>query len=235
MRQANAVCEQVELVGQQVRVHFESDLVPGLGQLVLARLSESYDPYLRLPLFPSRLSQTGFAVDLAAADPALRLLTPGSSIDLIGPVGQPLPDLPTRSRVLLVADSSPAVLLPFAAQAIARGGAATLLLTARYPLDALQPELELRLGDNLPTLLAEFAPAADYVFIATAPALHKPLHEALLQARTAIASDLAKALLSVSLPCGLGACYACSVKTTKGQRLACLSGPFFNLTDLIVS
>lgn len=232
MRQTNAVCDRLELIGSRVRVHLESELVPGLGQLVLARLSDSYDPYLRQPFFPSVVEEAGFAVDLDAADPALRLLTPGSVIDLIGPVGAPVPDLPARTRALLVADADPAVLLPFAAQAIARGGAATLLLTKRYPLEALQPEIELRVG-ALPELLAEFAPAADQVFIATDPALHKPLYDALLQARTAVSGEMAKALVMLPMPCGVGACYACSVKTVKGHRLACMVGPFFNLTDLI--
>jgi dihydroorotate dehydrogenase electron transfer subunit len=232
MRQTLALCQQFQLIGNRVRVHFQTDLIPALGQLVLARLSDTYDPYLRQPFFPSVIFETGFAVDFDQDDPALHLLSPGVTVDLIGPVGQAVPDLPTRSRVVLLADSDPAVLLPFAAQTIARGGTATLLLSARYPLEALKPEIELRVGSDLPALLAEFAPTADLVFIATDSALHKPLYEALAQARPVVSSELARALVSLPMPCGVGACYACSIKTAKGHRMACMSGPFFSLVDL---
>ncbi len=235
MRYATATVQQLQLIGDRVRVYLQTDLVPALGQFTLARLSESYDPYLRLPFFPSVIAPSGFAVDLAQADPALRLLSPGSEVDLLGPVGQGLPDLPARTRLLLAADSDPALLLPFAAQAIARGGTATLLLANRYPLDALQPEIELRLGGpsgQLPTLLSEYAPNADQVFLNTAPALYPDLYQALTQARTAISTDFARALVQLPMPCGTGTCYACAVKTTRGHKLACVSGPFFSLTEL---
>lgn len=231
MRQTTAHCAQLELVGDRVRAHFDSDLRLAPGQFALARLAETFDPYLRQPFFPSTLSESGFTVDLAANDPALRFLFPGANVDVIGPLGNALPDLSPRSRVLLIADSDPAVLLPLAARAIHSGGTATLLLSARYPLDALHPEIELRLGD-LPALAAEYAPAADQVFIHTQPSLHHSLHQSLIQSRTFLPGDYAHALASLPMPCGSGACGACHVRTTRGHKLACLAGPFFPLAEL---
>lgn len=231
MRQTTAACRQIELIGGRVRVHFQTDLVPAPGQCALARVAETFDPYLRQAFFPSVLSDSGFAVDLAPSQAALRHLTPGSPVDLLGPVGRPLPEIPARSRVLLVAETDPAPLLPLAARAIARDGAATLLLAARYPLDALQPELELRIGD-LTALTAEFAPAADLAFIAAGPARRRSVFQALAQSRSLVSSEFARALVELPLPCGVGACLACSVKTTHGHEYACLAGPFFSLAEL---
>jgi dihydroorotate dehydrogenase electron transfer subunit len=232
VRQAEAYCKQIELVGDRVRIHFETDLIPAPGQLVLARLAATADPYLRLPFFPSALSQTGFAVDVTSSHSALRLLAPGSTVDLIGPVGIQVGGLPPRSRLLLIADSDPAVLLPFASQAIAAGGTATLLLARPYPLDALDPEIEIRMGDLL-SLTAEFA-AADRVLIHTNPALHQPLRQKLAEARAFVPPDYAYALVNRSMPCGIGACGACAVKTGRGWKWACLDGPFFSLAKLEV-
>ncbi len=233
VRQADAHCKQLELIGDRVRIRFETDLIPAPGQLALARLAATADPYLRLPFFPSVLSQTGFAVDVAASHPALRFLAPGSTVDLIGPVGVQVGGLPPRSRLLLIADSDPAILLPFASQAIADGGTATLLLARPYPLDALDPEIEIRVGDLL-SLAAEFAAAADRVLIHTGPALHQPLRQKLAEARAFVPPDYAYAFVERSMPCDLGACGACAVKTGRGWKWACLDGPFFSLAELEV-
>jgi hypothetical protein len=171
-------------------------------------------------------------VDLPPAHPALQFLAPGSTVDLIGPVGIQVGGLPPRSRLLLIADSDPAVLLPFASHIIAAGGTATLLLARPYPLDALDPEIEIRVGELL-SLTAEFA-AADRVLIHTGPALHQPLRQKLAEARAFVPPDYAYAFVERSLPCGVGACGACAVKTGRGWKWACLDGPFFSLAELDV-
>ena len=130
MRHTNAHCTLTELVGEHIRAHFDSDLVPSLGQFLLARLTPY--PYLRFPLFPSSLSLSSFSVDL----PRDSNISPGMMIDLIGPCGAAIEESKERERVLLIADDSPAALLPFASSAIARAGAATLILAQPYPLDS---------------------------------------------------------------------------------------------------
>ena len=228
MRQTIAHCQRIELVGQRVRAQFACDLIPAPGQFLLARLAPTFDPYLRQTLFPVLISDSGFAAELAADDPALRFLAPGISVDVIGPAGLPAPDLPPRSRLLLIADHDPAVLLPFASRAIGGGGAATVLLAHPYPLDALDPEIELRVGD-LAALTAEFAPGADAVLIHTDPSFHQPIYDSLTNAHFLFPSDYARALLRLPKPCGVGACGACAVKTARGHKLACADGPFFPL------
>lgn len=231
VRCETAICERIELIGDRVRVHFQSDLVPASGQCLLARAAETADPYLRRALYPSLLGEAGFAVDLARGDPLLQHLAPGAAADLLGPVGRGLPDLPARTRLLLIAESDPGPLLPLAARAIDRAGTATLLLRERYPLDALQPELEVRVGD-LAGLAGEYASAADQAYLYGSRRLGRSLYQALLKGRPVLSSDFAYILIPQDMPCGVGACGACSLRTTRGHQPACLSGPFFSLADL---
>jgi hypothetical protein len=230
MRSATAHCTRLELFGDRVRIHFESDLVPRPGQFLLARLAPVYDPYLRQALFPSKLATAGFTVDLPAASPVLGFVAPGAIVDVIGPAGAAPPEIPSRSRVVLIARDPPA-LLPFAARAIDSGGAATLLVSDPYPLEALDPQIELRVGD-LPSLAAEFGPLADLVFMHVTAALRRTLHTVLSDSRAAVAPAFAHALCPLPMPCGTGACGACYIKTARGHRLACLDGPFFSLAEL---
>ena len=232
VRQSTARCTQLELIGSHIRVHFQTDLVPALGQFFLARLAATFDPYLPYIFYPSAIDDSGFTVDLAATDSALRFLSPGQPIELLGPIGTAIPNLPTRSRVLLVADTSPAVLLPIATQAIARGGTASLILANRYPLENLNPEIELRIGD-LPTLLTEYAPTADFIFIHTQPRLLPTFYQTLAEVRARVATDFARALIDLPMPCGVGACQACYLKTRHGHKLACRHGPFFSLAEIV--
>jgi dihydroorotate dehydrogenase electron transfer subunit len=231
MRYESALCQQIELIGDRVRVHFQTRLTPAPGQCVLARVAETADPYLRQAFFPSILGETGFAVDLARTDPALRHLTPGGLADLLGPVGRGLPELPPRTRLLLIAESDPGPLLPLAAQAVDRAGTASLLLGRRYPLDALQPELEVRIGDLI-ALAGEYAAGADLVYLNCGLEGGRALYQALVKGRSVVSSEFARILVEQSLPCGVGACGACSLRTARGHQYACQAGPFFSLADL---
>lgn len=236
MRQTSAQCTRLEIVGNRVRVHFASNLALAPGQLALARLTGGYDPYLLQPLWPSAISQTGFAVDFPNDDTSLRCLNPGETIAVIGPVGVGgIAVSAPRSHLLLIADSDPAPLLPFASHALAHDGEASLLLSQPYPLEALDPEIEIRVSGSdgdLPALAAEYAQAADQVFIHTETGLHRPLRQKLTQARAFVPPDYAYVLIQRATPCGLGACGACAVKTTRGWKWACTDGPFFRLSDL---
>jgi dihydroorotate dehydrogenase electron transfer subunit len=59
-----------------------------------------------------------------------------------------------------------------------------------------------------------------------------PLAEALRTVKYRWERGFASALLEAPLVCGLGACGVCAVETRKGQRLACVDGPVFDLRDL---
>lgn len=145
-------------------------------------------------------------------------------IDLIGPCGTAIEESKERERVLLIADDSPAALLPFASSAIARAGAATVILTRPYPLDSLDPRIEIHRGDLI-TLTNELAPHADRIFI------HTSRHFTLSNSNFELSS--AYILITHPTPCGIGACQACYVKMNRGHKMSCLDGPFFKLQSLI--
>jgi hypothetical protein len=42
----------------------------------------------------------------------------------------------------------------------------------------------------------------------------------------------AQALITQAMPCGIGACYACALKSTQGWILSCREGPVFDLNQL---
>lgn len=229
-----AKCDQVELVGERVRVHFGADLALMPGQFVLARLAETFDPYLRQPLYPSSIDLDSFSVDLVSTDPALRFLSPGVTVDLLGPIGSVPTNIPSQTRLLLVAETDPAVLLPFATQAINSGGTVTLALSSQYPLEAIQPEIELHVAavDAIPALVAELAASADLIFLQTTVQLSQAIYQNLNGSPAFMAARSAYAFVPCAMPCGTGACGACYIKTTRGWKLACLNGPFFPLADL---
>lgn len=73
---------------------------------------------------------------------------------------------------------------------------------------------------------------ADQICVALPPEQLAPLAEALRTVKYRWERGFASALLEVPLVCGLGACGVCAVETRKGQRLACVDGPVFDLRDL---
>jgi hypothetical protein len=42
----------------------------------------------------------------------------------------------------------------------------------------------------------------------------------------------AQVLITQAMPCGIGACYACALKSTHGWILSCREGPVFDLNQL---
>ena len=230
LRLASARCTRVEAIGHgRVRVKFDSELTLAPGQFALARLAATHDPYLRQMVFPAQIWPDGFALELPAGDPARLHLNPGADIVLLGPAGKRAPQIAAGMNLLLVANARPERLLPLAMQAIGSAGAVTLLLGRPYPVEALHPEIEVRVG-HLPTLVAEYVKWAARVYIHTEP---QPPNE-IVKAMRAAEFDEAQVsvLLTPPMPCGTGACQACAVRMRRGWKLACREGPMFPLTDL---
>ena len=81
-------------------------------------------------------------------------------------------------------------------------------------------------------LLPEHAGKADQVFICG------PLP--MLKAIASIYADLftgksVQVSLEVRMGCGLGFCYACTIKTTQGLKQVCKDGPVFEMNDVVWS
>ena len=227
MRSAIAQCTKIESIGSgRLRAWLVSEIALSPGQFGIARFTSCNDPYLSRTLFPVEIGDQGFVIELGTEDPFLRFLYPGEYLSMLGPVGRIAPLLPYATNVLLVGDSQPQILFPLAAQALERSSEVTLLLTEPYPVEALDPQIEVRSG-VLPQMLDDFSGWAHQIFIQSHDALPTPLHH---NARHC--ADEAYALISTAMPCGTGACHACAIQCRRGWRLGCRDGPIFKLADL---
>lgn len=240
LRQAEATVTGTFTEGplRRVRLHapaLANRLRP--GQFVTADLGD----VLRQPLLPAAIHATGLDLLLPPDHPVARA-TPEGKIDLLGPLGRPVPHSGPPTRLLLIADASrlPA-LFPMLDQVLTEEGQAALLLMEDdsapvYPTALLPPAVELRRIDGetlratepMRTLLMW----ADRVLVATDPARYVPLRRLVTDVRLAPAADFAQALLLPTVVCGVGACRGCTVETRQGYRQACTDGPFFNLLEL---
>ena len=209
------------------------------GQFVTADLGDT----IRRPLLPAAIHATGLDLLLPPDHPAAAL-APDETIDLLGPLGRPLPRPDSPTQLLLIADAPHLyTLFPMLDQALAEDGQATLLLleddaAPSYPPALLPPALEFHRIDA--SALHDTDPVhpllmwTDRILAAADPACYPALAQLVTDVRLAPASDLAQALLLPTIVCGVGACRGCTVHTRRGYRQTCIDGPFFNLLELEV-
>ena len=132
-------------------------------------------------------------------------------------------------------------------QALQAGRSVTLALSgsraaAVYPLNRLPPAVEVQLATQdgsagqrgqIIDLLPELLGWADAVSAVGSTGLYRVLKSQVAQARWRGEVDFLYGLVAEGLlPCGVGACQACTVETTAGLELSCLAGPVFDLMTL---
>ena len=226
------LASQTVLPGGHVAAEFAEPLpaAPAPGQFYLAQAATAPAGYLRRPLFPEPTEAGPWAFELP---PAWAQLRPGDEIDLIGPCGRGREPAEGAPNVLLIAGADgPARLRPVARAALARHSAVVWLGASPQPLHGLPREVEVRFGlDGLPEAL-EWAEAvyADLPDLWLRDLQHRLRENALLRDRPRRSRALAFRLPPA--PCGVGACGACAVATSRGWRLACVEGPWFEADEL---
>jgi dihydroorotate dehydrogenase electron transfer subunit len=202
-----------------------------MGQFYMLRCWDSY-PVLSRPVsvFDTDGATLSFLYKIVGQGTAmLAELRSGDSIDLLGPLGKPLPDL--DGRIAMVGGGV---------------GAAPLYLAART-LKKRHPDcvLDLYLGFTGEALLEEeFKSAADsvtvkvggYITDAVNPAGYDHIFacgpEIMMRVlfdkcKEAGAEDRLIVSLESRMACGVGACLVCSCKTAGGRRKVCKDGPVF--------
>lgn len=210
------------------------------GQHFLARLTESWDPYLREPWIPIRAQRSSVTIERQTGR-GQQPYQPGQVVHLLGPIGQPISLIETARTLLLIAyDATPAALLMLADVAIQRRIAVALALigTARsYALEALPPEIEIVRGADDGTWPEQHTSLtwADQV-VAVAPphdrSAYARLLETITQVRVEAAPGYVSGLFQPSLPCGVGACGACAIACQRREVLACVDGPALDLLNV---
>lgn len=167
-------------------------------------------------------------------------------ISLYGPLGNGFRINGDSFNLLLVAGGIGIAPLRFLAQEALRGGRAVTLLMGAGTASQLYPrnllpsgiiEIAETIEDGsagkkgmVTSLLPDYIGWADEVF-ACGPV---PMYRAMaITYRHFLKDKPVQVSLEVRMGCGLGFCYACTVKTTGGLKQVCKDGPVFNLDEIV--
>jgi hypothetical protein len=245
MRETQAIIERVRRVGAGWQ-HLALAVDPSLeqtqpGQVLLVRVDETWDPYLREVWIPVDFDdEEGL---LIVEQPLGRNFSPGDVVSIIGPIGEAFPIKRDIQHLLLVAqDYAPIRLFFLMNHALRTGVNVTLVLTGdaqeMYPINLLPPALEV-IQSGIATSWADQDQTflwAEQVFVITSPALMDDYYAMLLHAaqksRHALPEGYLHGIFDLPIPCGTGACMACMVRSRDGNRLACVDGAAFDLARI---
>lgn len=245
MRETQAIIERVRRVGAGWQ-HLALAVDPSLeqiqpGQVLLVRVDETWDPYLREVWIPVDFDdEEGL---LTIEQPLVRNFSPGDVVSVIGPIGEEFPIKREIQHLLLVAqDYAPIRLFFLMNQALRAGVSVTLVLTGdareSYPINLLPPALEIIQSDIATTWADQDQTFlwAEQVFAIASPTLMDDYYAMLLQAalnsRHALPEGYLQGVYDLAIPCGTGACMACMVRSRDGNRLACMDGAAFDLSRI---
>jgi NAD(P)H-flavin reductase len=229
MKQTQAIIERVRRVNdthQHLYLAVDASLSGLLpGQSLLARTTDRWDPYLREQWWPVGIGNNTLVVER----PLLQHYEPGQVVDVLGVLGQPYKFRRTLRNVLLMAyDTEPTPLMMPVASLVANRVSVTLLLlgsAAGYGTEYLPAEVEVIQGDsdlNWPNRVTTVGWAACFGRV----------WQALRELRAEIPDNFLLGVFRPILPCGVGACSACMVRTRGGVSLICADGPALDLTEV---
>ena len=249
MRETQAYIERIKRVNrshQRLELAVDQSLsAMRAGQALLARRidkdyeAEQWQPYLRELWFPVEIQASNIVI---VERPAQTHYLPGQLLSLIGPVGQPFRFRQKLRNILLIAyDTAPAALLLMLPPLLAKQVSVTLVLmgSAReYETSHLPEEVEVFQADDSlawPDMVMTLG-WADQVFVLVGQGDEMGSFAAVMRLMRERHSELPTnyvfGVLQRELPCGVGACHACVLNLRRAQKLQCLDGPAFDLTDL---
>lgn len=174
----------------------------------------------------------------------LGALSPGATVNLIGPLGNGFFLAPTTRNLLVATDIDRlAPLLALLHAALDRGGHVTLALRQGAVDGALQAQLPMAVevqtlppGEGWLAALTDPLRWADQLCLALPATTYAPLAAAIRHQRLRLESGFAFALVDADLACGYGACLACVVPLGNGGLTrACVHGPVIDLLELVAA
>ncbi|NDJ62882.1 MAG: hypothetical protein GYB67_17305 [Chloroflexi bacterium] len=242
MRETQAIIERVSRANdthQHVHLTVDESLTQlRAGQSLLARTTQTWDPYLREQWWPVSVSSGGIVVE----QPATARVEPGQVVSLFGVIGQPYRYRRTLRNVLLIAhNTAPTPLIMAIPQLLSNTVSVTLLLLGAakdYGTQHLPAELEIIQGEDDLQWPGRVTTVgwADQVF-AVVDDDDELAHFAALWAlfrelRADIPANYLFGVFRPALPCGIGACGSCIIRTKGDQTLVCGSGPAIDLTTV---
>ena len=203
--------------------------------------------FLRRPLSIHRVNETGTEIAFLFATIGkgtewLSASKPGDTLDILGPLGNGF-DLRASSReILLVAGGLGLAPLVFLAEWAREKSIRVNLVygTAsdqRYDRNLLPEGIRLvEFTDDgtcgrkglVTECVPDFLDSVDQIFICGP----LPMYSAMAKQQNLKGKDV-QVSLETRMSCGLGVCYACSIKTVYGQKQVCHDGPVFRLDEIV--
>jgi len=204
-----------------LRLSCEARHRPTPGQVYLAA------PHGTAPAYATTLYPLLVEAESLLMLPAQDIAWPiGTSLDVLGPIGNGFNPPSTARRWLLASfKQHPDRLLPLIDLGLGKGVTISLLCN-HQPLN-LPPQVELNPEPE------EALAWAQYLVIHTSIEALPAATETLGLSGREAAPCPAQVLIEIPMPCGLGVCQACAIRSRKGTKLVCADGPVFDLQALI--
>ena len=216
------------------------------GQFVMVRCGEDNEILLRRPLSIHQRDGNKIALLFTVVGKGTTWLSQRPAedmIDIFGPLGHGFSIHPVSHHLLLVAGGIGIAPLYFLTQeALNQWHSVMLLLgvstaTQLYAKHLLLPEAKFVTTTEdgtagkkgiITDLLPEFVGWAEQIF-ACGPL---PMYRTMAQ-MPELKNRQVQVSLEVSMGCGVGICYGCTLKTKGGLKQVCKDGPIFNLEDIL--
>lgn len=163
----------------------------------------------------------------------------GDAVGLFGPLGNGYSIHPDSHNLLLLAGGNGIAPLCFLAEDALSSGHSVKLLYGTVNEDRYQVASEIdvvavtedgSVGEEgmVTDLIADYIDWADQVF-ACGPV---PMYRAMAET-PALGGKSVQISLEVTMGCGRGVCYGCTLKTKQGLKLCCQDGPVFELDEIL--
>ncbi len=219
------------------------------GQFVMVRCGEDNELLLRRPLSIHRIDGDSLALLFNTVGKGTRWLSQrqkDEAIDLLGPLGNGFTIYAESREILLVAGGMGIVPLVYLADIALRQEKRVTLLAGARSAAQLLPEEFLPRGVTLITttedgtqgykgyvseLLPDYADSSDQIFACGPTAMYRELAQR--KRELGLERKPVQISLEMRMGCGLGVCYACTVRTRSGLKQVCQDGPVFELDDII--
>jgi hypothetical protein len=242
IRQINPHYQQLELASVDASLQ---KMKP--GQSLLVRLverngtSEHWEPYLREHWWTVGMTANG---TLLVERPAALRYEVGQFLSVLGPLGEPYKFRKSLRTVLLIAYDTPPTPLTVMTPLLLKNGiqvSLVLLGKARtYDTAHLPPELEVVRGNDDFSWEGQVMTIgwADQVFLVAGQddELYRmsEVWRMIRERRADVPPNFLFGVFQPYLPCGVGACAACMIRTKDALLPACTKGPAFDLTQVLL-
>jgi dihydroorotate dehydrogenase electron transfer subunit len=218
------------------------------GQFVMITCGTGSERLLRRPISIHQVNGTTMDFLFAGTGPGTTWLAhrpAGEKADILGPMGHGFSIADGTKHLLLIAGGMGIAPLCFLAQEALRNNSQVRILAGARTACLVCPEPLIPAGcEVLPVtedgtsgtrglvtgLLPDHLPWADQIFICGPLPMFKAISREYSQS---MRDKSVQVSLEIRMGCGLGFCYACTIKTLKGLQQVCKDGPVFNFQDII--